>query len=114
MKNIVDIFDNFIVIKRPIFVSYNREEIIDFFNQILPYFNNGYKCFYAENGEPINNDYIKNLQIISDILTSNNINPNKFVILYENNSESHKKLLKNLGFEYALHIRLQMLLQKNF
>lgn len=105
MKNVVDIFDNFIIIKRPIFVSYNREEVIDFFNQMLEYFNNGYKCFYAENGEPINNDYIKNLQIISDIFTSNNINPNKFVILYENNSESHKKFLKNLGFEYALHIR---------
>lgn len=105
MKNIVDIFDNFIIIKRPIFVSYNREEIMHFFNQMLPYFNDGYKCFYAENGEPINNDYIKNLQIISDIFTSNNINPNQFIVLYENDTKSHLNYLNKLGFEYILCIR---------
>lgn len=105
MKNIVNIFDNFITIKKPIFASYNKQQIIDFFNEMMPYFNNGYKCFYAENGEPTNSEYIKNLQIISDIFTSNNINPNKFVILYENNSKSYKKFLKNLGFEHILYVK---------
>lgn len=105
MKDVVSISNNFIVIKKPIFVFYNKEQVIDFFNNLIPYLKNGYKCFYIENGEPITNQYIINLKVLSNLFKHNDIKQNQFVVLYENDTKSHINYLNNLGFESILYIK---------
>lgn len=103
--DIFDIEDDFIVIKKHILVSYDDIRIIRVFSNIIAYLKNGYKCFYTEKGEPINNQYIKNLKFVSNLLKSNNINPKQLIILYENNTDSHINYLNELGFEHTLCIK---------
>lgn len=105
MDNILYVGDDFIVIKKHIFVSYTESQILDFFNNIIPFLQKGYKCFYAEKGEPINNQYIKNLEFVSNLLQNNNVKPNQLIILYENDTTSHIEYLNRLKFQNSLCIR---------
>jgi hypothetical protein len=97
--------DKYVIITAPLLVSYSKIELFEFIENIIPYLKNGYKCFYCERGEPINNNYIKNLKTLSNILLDNNIDRKKFTIIYENNSESFISYLEKNGFDYVFAIR---------
>ncbi len=95
----------YVIISKPVFVYYNKNEINNLIQSIIPFLVNGYKCFYCENGEPITNNYVDNLKIVSDIIKSNNIDKKLFTIIYENNSESFLKYLDGFGFDYIFVIK---------